>query len=77
MNLAKTFDSHWDAKLSFNDVFNSARKSSFTIYSGQRDVTNTRFNTMRGVELTVGYKFNIAKSKYKGKGAGQAEKDRL
>lgn len=77
LSASKTFNGHWDARVSFNDIFNTARKSGFTIYSGMRDVSNTRFNTLRGVELSIGYKFNTAKSKYKGKGAGNTEKERL
>lgn len=75
--ISKTFNSHWDAKLSFNDIFNTAKKSGFILYSGLRDINMTKWNNTRGVELTIGYKFNITKSKYKGKGAGKSEIDRF
>jgi hypothetical protein len=77
ISAAKTFNQHWNLRLSINDIFNTGRKSGFTIYSGLRDFTNIRYNTLRGVELTVQYQFNTAESKYKGKGAGQSEKERL
>lgn len=37
----------------------------------------TEFMNMRAVSLTVGWKFNVPKNKYKGKGAGNAERNRL
>jgi hypothetical protein len=77
ISAAKTFNQHWNLRLSINDIFNTGRKGGFTIYSGLRDFTNIRYNTLRGVELTVQYQFNTAESKYKGKGAGQSEKERL
>ncbi|MDE6537327.1 MAG: outer membrane beta-barrel family protein, partial [Muribaculaceae bacterium] len=77
LSLTKTFNRHWDASLSFNDVFNSARKTSMTIYSGQFEYISQKYNTLRGVEFSIGYKFNVTKSKYRGKGAGNKEKERL
>lgn len=77
LSVLKTINKHWDFKFSANDIFNTARRSKSTIYSGIRDTYSVRYNTLRGIELTVGYKFNVTKSKYKGKGAGNAEKDRL
>lgn len=77
ISAVKAFDKHWDLRVSINDIFNSARKSGFKLYDGMRDVRTIRYNTVRGVELTVGYKFNTAQSKYKGKGAGQDEIERL
>ena len=77
LSASKTFNSHWDMKLSFIDIFNTARKTNFTIYSDIRDVHTEKHNNLRSIELTVGYRFNVSKSKYKGKGAGNAEKERL
>ncbi len=77
ISAAKIFNQHWDLKLSINDVFNTARKNIFTLYSGMMRADNIRYNTVRGAELTIGYKFNTSKSKYKGTGAGQSEKERL
>lgn len=79
LNIAvmKTISKHWDIKLSLNDIFNTAKENQFTIYSGIRNVFIARSNNLRGVECTVRYQFNIPKSKYKGKGAGNEEKKRL
>ena len=77
LSVAKTFNKHWDVRLAFNDVFNTARKNSMTIYSGMYEFNTIRFNTVRSVELSIGYMFNTAKSKYQGKGAGNNEKERF
>lgn len=74
---SKTFNSHWDIKLSLNDVFNTAKSTSFTLYSGARDLYIDKRVCKRSVEITVGYRFNVTKSKYKGKGARNEEKNRL
>lgn len=77
LNATKTFDKHWSIKLSVNDIFNTAKDIRFTMYSGVRDVQMEKSLNTRGVELSIGYKFNMPKSRYKGKGAGNSEKDRL
>lgn len=77
LSASKTFNAHWDVKISLNDIFNTAKKSSFTMYSGIRDVSIEKINNTRSIELTIGYRFNVTKSKYKGKGAGNEEKKRL
>lgn len=77
LSVLKTFNKHWDARVAVNDVFNTARKREMAIFSGLYQINTISFNTLRGVELTIGYKFNITKSKYQGKGAGNNEKDRL
>ncbi len=75
--LSKTFNKHWDAKLSFNDIFNTAGHNSFTIYGSNRDIQIDKFVNTRCIELKIGYKFNTTKSKYRGTGAGNTEKNRL
>lgn len=74
---SKTFNNNWDLKLSVNDIFNTAGKSKFTLYSGVRDMHVEKTSTNRSIELTIGYRFNVPKSKYKGKGAGNSEKLRF
>lgn len=77
VSASKVFNNHWDLKLSLNDIFNTGGKSTMTIYSGNREIhTEKRVNT-RQIELSIGYRFNTTKSKYKGKGAGNSEKERL
>lgn len=78
LSATKVFDNHWDVKLSLTDIFNTAKTNSFTIYSDVRNVHLEKLVNTRKIELCVGYKFNVpAKSRYKGKGAGNAEKQRL
>ena len=77
LSLAKDLSKKWNVKLSANDIFNTARKNTFTIFSGMNDVYIEKAATVRAVECIVRYKFNTVKAKYKGKGAGKKEMDRL
>ena len=77
LSLAKDLSEKWNVKLSANDIFNTARKNTFTIFSGMNDVYIEKAATIRAVECIVRYKFNTVKAKYKGKGAGKKEMDRL
>lgn len=77
LGMTKTFNSHWNVKLSVNDVFNTAKDTKFTMYSGLRNVQIEKSLNTRYIELNVGYKFNMPKSRYRGKGAGNSEKSRL
>ena len=77
LSLAKDLSKKWNVKLSANDIFNTARKNTFTIFSGMNDVYIERAASVRAVEFIVRYKFNTVKTKYKGKGAGKKEMDRL
>ena len=63
-------------KLSGNDIFNGGI-SRFTIYSDRFMFTKTEDNDSRCVQLSLRYRFNVTPSKYKGTGAGHAEKNRL
>lgn len=56
-------------------LFNSSR-APLTLYSGNRLMTIDQ-EARRRVSLTLRYKFNAAKSKYKGTGAGQSQRDRM
>ena len=77
LSLAKDLSKKWNVKLSANDIFNTARKNTFTIFSGMNDVYIEKTASVRAVECIVRYKFNTVKAKYKGKGAGKKEMDRL
>lgn len=77
LSLAKDLSEKWNVKLSANDIFNTARKNTFTIFSGMNDVYIEKAASVRAVECIVRYKFNTVKIKYKGKGAGKKEMDRL
>ena len=71
LSLAKDLSEKWNVKLSANDIFNTARKNTFTIFSGMNDVYIEKAGSVRAVECIVRYKFNTVKTKYKGKGAGK------
>ncbi len=75
--LTKQWGQHWKMKLLVNDIFNTARKNSFILYSGTREINTEKLLNTRAIECTVSYSFNSTKSKYKGKGAGNKEKERL
>ena len=70
------FDRKLTIYLSASDVFKS-QKSGNNLYFYQTSTTQINRSDSREVSLTVKYNFNAAKSKYKGTGAGQGEKDRL
>jgi outer membrane receptor protein involved in Fe transport len=77
LSLAKMLNKHWDARLTCNDIFNTARKTEMTMYCEMYALHSIKQNTVRNLELSIGYKFNTTKSKYRGKGAGNEEKERL
>ena len=56
------------------NIFNP--KQVATVYSGIRVLQNTQV-MHRHVSLTVRYKFNTTRSKYKGTGAGESQKNRM
>ena len=56
------------------NILNS--KQVATVYSGIRVLQNTQV-MHRQVSLTVRYKFNTTRSKYKGTGAGESQKNRM
>ena len=62
-------------QLQANNLF-EANNADLVMYSGIRVMTNY-VTTFRQVSLTLRYKFNAAKSKYKGTGAGQDQKNRM
>ena len=63
-------------KLACTDLFDSIRQKA-TIYSDIREIYLDKRLDTRNLELTVRYNFNVTPSKYKGTGAGNAEKNRL
>ena len=62
--------------IQINDIFSSYRNSN-RLHYGNRDIYKWNRSDSRQLWLTVRYKFNSAKSKYKGTGAGNEEKSRL
>ena len=62
-------------QLQGRDLFNSAG-SDATLYGGDR-LIRVNPQSRRSITLTLRYKFNPAKSKYKGTGAGQEQRSRM
>ena len=63
--------------LQANDIFNT-QKQYGTLYSGEvRTIKMYNDPNARSVSLTVRYKFNTTRSKYKGTGAGDSQKSRM
>ena len=70
------FKQRLNIKLTGNDLFNQG-KGHGTFYFSRMTMTKTEDNDTRYVSLSLRYRFNVTPSKYKGTGAGNAEKNRL
>ncbi len=66
----------WTLSFLCDDVFKTVNQH-FTLYGNIRKCTIEKHSDTRKMELTVRYKFNPTKSKYKGTGAGNDEKERM
>lgn len=66
----------WIIYLSANDIFKTA-KERWTMYGLGAGTTKDCYNYTRCISLQVTYNFNAKRSKYKGTGAGNEEKNRL
>lgn len=53
LSLAKDLSEKWNVKLSANDIFNTARKNTFIIFSGMNDVYIEKAASVRAVECIV------------------------
>ena len=58
------------------DIFNGMPRH-YELYSGNIKMQSDMDNFTRSIRLTVRYNFNVTKSRYMGRGAGQSEKQRL
>lgn len=80
MNLS-LYKGFMDDRLTFllqgNDLFLSRRSSAFVYFGKVRTMYQRQKPNTRNVVLTVRYKFNSSKSKYKGTGAGASQKNRI
>ena len=70
------FKRRLNIKLSGNDIFNGA-VNRFTLYSNRMMFRKMEDNDSRCIQLSLRYRFNVTPTKYKGTGAGNAEKNRL
>lgn len=70
------FKRRLNVKLTGNDLFNGGINR-VTLYSNRLVISKEEDNDSRCVQLSLRYRFNVTPSKYKGTGAGNAEKNRL
>ena len=77
LSVSKDFFKHrLNIKLSGNDLFNQGgNRGSF--YFDRMVLHKTEDHDSRTIQLSLRYRFNVTPSKYKGTGAGNAEKNRL
>lgn len=66
----------WYFQLNATDMLKTARNSMIT-YGSRMRLDKWNYSDSQALRLTIRYAFNTTKSKYKGRGAGQAERDRL
>ena len=70
------FKRRLNVKLTGNDLFNGGINH-VMLYSNRMMFRKMEDNDSRCVQLSLRYRFNVTPSKYKGTGAGNAEKNRL
>ena len=70
------FKSRLNVKLTGNDLFNGGINY-VMLYSNRMMFQKMEDNDSRCIQLSLRYRFNVTPSKYKGTGAGNAEKNRL
>ena len=76
VSLTKTFfGERLSVKLAGYDLFHARQK--IKLINEQMQLVQDNSRDTRYAELTIRYRFNAARSKYKGTGAGNAEKNRL
>lgn len=77
LGLYKSFvNDRWDVKLQLNDVFDTWRQD-IVSYDAMSSISSKKIYDTRDLSLTIRYNFNSARSRYKGRGAGNTDKDRL
>ena len=77
LSVSKDFFKHrLNVKLTGNDLFNGGINH-VMLYSNRMMFRKMEDNDSRCIQLSLRYRFNVTPSKYKGTGAGHAEKNRL
>ncbi len=77
LSVSKDFFQHrLNVKLSGNDLLNGGINH-VMLYSNRMMFRKMEDNDSRCIQLSLRYRFNVTPSKYKGTGAGNAEKNRL
>ena len=75
-SLIKSFSSGLMVALSMEDIFHTSRER-WTVKTPDIEATKWLKGDTQSFTLTLRYSFNTARSKYKGKGAGNSEINRL
>lgn len=77
LGLYKSFaNDTWSVKLQLNDVFDTWRQEIISYDALSSTAVKKIFDT-RDLSLTIRYNFNSARSRYKGRGAGNSDKNRF
>ena len=77
VGIVKSFlDDQLRVELKGHDIF-KGKKDGNLLYNKQMEFYQLNRYDSRKIELTLRYKFNSSRSKYKGTGAGQEEINRL
>lgn len=77
IGLYKSFSGdRWSVKLQLNDIFNTYRQE-FTSYDALTTIKVNKIYDTRDLSLTLRYNFNAARSRFKGRGAANSEKNRF
>ncbi len=77
LSVSKDFFQHrLNVKLTGNDLFNGGINH-IMLYSNRMMFRKMEDNDSRCIQLSLRYRFNVTPSKYRGTGAGNAEKNRL
>lgn len=75
LGLSKTA-TNWFFQLQATDIFKTARNSMIT-HGSQMTLDKWNYSDTQALRLIIRYSFNTAMNKYKGKGAGLTERNRL
>ena len=77
ISLFKSFcKGKFDIRIAGKDLFNGSNDH-IKLYSGNILIDTREKYNLRACEITFRYHLNVPKNKYKGKGAGQIEKERM
>lgn len=77
MSLYRSFcDGKFDVRIAGKDLFNGSNDH-VKLYSGNILIDTKEYYNLRSCEVTFRYHLNVPKNKYKGKGAGLIEKERM
>lgn len=77
LGIYKSFaNDKWSVKLQLNDVFDTWRQE-FTSYDAISTMHVNKLYDTRDLSVTIRYNFNSARSRYKGRGAGNSDKNRF